>query len=498
MKVPAPVPSGSRRRRRRLSFLAGVAGTGVVLLLAGLVPGLASSASAAAAAVYEAETGVLTGVTVESTAAGYSGTGYVTGFDTATDSVGITIPDSPGGLHDLSVRYRGPYGSKVASLQLNGAGLGDLSLPETTEFTDIAAGKVLLEPGDNTVTVVNNWGWYEIDAISVVRSADRPPHQVTGELVNPDASAEARSLMRYLRDNYGKHILSGQQDAASIAWVEDTIGKSPAVGGYDLMDYSPSRVERGTTSREVENMLAWDAKGGIVTLAWHWNAPSGLIDTPGKEWWRGFYTDATTFDVAAALADPSSDEYALLIRDIDAIAGQLQRLEDARIPILWRPLHEAEGGWFWWGAKGPGPAKELWRIMYDRLTTHHGLDNLIWVWNSKAADWYPGDDVVDVVSIDSYPPQGDHGALSGAYDELVTLGSDRKLVALGEVGGIPDPDLLQAYQARWSWFVTWSGTFVNDGVTNPRDFLTRVYADPYVLTRDELGDFKNYPGSTNP
>jgi hypothetical protein len=71
-------------------------------------------------------------------------------------------------------------------------------------------------------------------------------------------------------------------------------------------------------------------------------------------------------------------------------------------------------------------------------------------------------------------------------------------VALGEVGGIPDPDLLQTYQAHWSWFVTWSGNFVQDGVTNPRELLTKIYNHEYVLTRDELGDFKNYDGSTTP
>ncbi|MGI5213462.1 glycosyl hydrolase [Plantactinospora sp. CA-290183] len=477
--------------RRRAVLVTGAA----LSMLAATVIRFSPEASAAGTLSYEAEDGVLNGTTVDTTAAGYSGTGYVNGFDTATDSVTITIPDSPGGLHDLSVRYRAPHGQKVASLQLNGAGLGDLTLTETTSFSTAAAGKVLLAAGDNTVTVLNNWGWYEIDAITVTPSDDRPPHQVTGALVNDAASAQARSLMRYLADNYGRHILSGQQDAASISWVEQNIGKAPAVGGFDLMDYSPSRVERGTTSREVENIIDWDARGGMATLCWHWNAPSGLIDTEGHEWWRGFYTDSTTFDVQAALADKTSADYQLLIRDIDAIAVQLQRLEDAGIPILWRPLHEAEGGWFWWGAKGPEPTKELWRILYDRITNIHHIDNLIWVWNSKSPAWYPGDDVVDVVSIDSYPPQGDHGAQSGAYDELVGLGSDRKLVALGEVGGIPDPDLLEAYQAHWSWFVTWSGSFVQDGTVNPRELLTKIYHHEYVITLDELGDFKNYPGS---
>ncbi|MFE9751260.1 glycosyl hydrolase [Saccharothrix saharensis] len=196
------------------------------------------------------------------------------------------------------------------------------------------------------------------------------------------------------------------------------------------------------------------------------------------------------FDLAAALADPASTDHRLLIRDMDAIAVQLKRLADAKVPVLFRPLHEAEGGWFWWGAKGPGPAKQLWRILHDRLVNHHDLHNLIWVWNSVSPEWYPGDDVVDVVSADVYLPQGDHGPAIGTYERLVDLGGDKKLVALGEVGSIPDPDQIRAYDARWSWFVTWSGSFIQDGVVNPRDFLQRVYHHADIITLDELPNFK--------
>ncbi|WP_129843274.1 glycosyl hydrolase [Streptomyces sp. RFCAC02] len=444
--------------------------------------------------IYEAEDGVLTGVTVASTAAGHSGTGYVEGFDTAGDQVTITIPDSVGGLYDLTVLYRAPYGQKDANLRLNDTGMGSVTLVPTDTFSEAAAGKVLLREGDNTVTIENGWGWYEIDAIALSPVPPRPPHQVGDAPVDPDATPEARSLLNYLTDEYGSHILSGQQDMASIAWLEENIGRAPAVAGLDMMDYSPSRVERGTTSQEVENAIAWDARGGITTFVWHWNAPTGLIDEPGKEWWRGFYTDSTTFDIAAALADPASPEYQLVLRDIDAIAVQLGQLQDAGVPVLWRPLHEAEGGWFWWGAKGPEPAKELYRLLYDRLVNVHGLHNLIWVWNSVDPAWYPGDDVVDIVSTDSYPPAGDHGPVSADYEKLVELGQDRKIVALTEVGSIPDPDLLEAYEADWSWFVTWSGSFLTDGVSNSREHLEHVYNHPRVITLDELGDVKHHGG----
>jgi glycosyl hydrolase family 26/carbohydrate binding protein with CBM35 domain/ricin-type beta-trefoil lectin protein len=482
-------------RRLRHRMLAAILAATLAPLTAAAPAAAAPAAAAAAAAaiVYEAEDGLLAGVVAASDTPGYSGSGYVAGFDEAADQVTVTVAGGAGGLYDLAVVYRSPFGDKQTRLLLNGAPTGDLVLPGSETFTSVPAGRVLLRAGDNTVTLQSNWGWYEIDALRLTPAPAPPPHQVSGALVNPDASAEARSLMTYLADNYGRTIVSGQQDMASIQWLETNVGKAPAIAGLDMMDYSPSRVERGATSHAVDEALAWDARGGITTFVWHWNAPSGLVDQPGKEWWRGFYTDATTFDLAAALADPDGDDYRLLLRDIDAIAVQLKRLQDARVPVLWRPLHEAEGGWFWWGAKGPGPAKQLWRLMYDRLTHHHGLNNLIWVWNSAGAGWYPGDDVVDLLSVDSYPQAGDHGAVSATYDRLRDLGRDRKVVGLSEVGSIPDPDLTAAYHADWSYFVTWGGGFLTDGQSNSLDFLRKVYTDPRVITLDELGDVKHWP-----
>ncbi|MFC8723275.1 glycosyl hydrolase [Kitasatospora sp. NPDC057198] len=460
-----------------------------------LQPGPARAAETGSTQVYQAEGGTLNGVTVGTSVADFQGTGYVEGFDQSSDSLTVTVPDSPGGLYSLSVRYAGPYGDKKANLLVNGSGVGEVSLPATTAWTDAAAGNVLLKAGTNTVTISNDWGWYLIDSVSLTPAPARPPHAVTGELTDPRATPEAKSLMKYLTANYGKNILSGQQDAAHEQWIETNVGKAPAVEGLDMMDYTPSRVERGTTGQDTDNAIAWDKRGGIVAFCWHWNAPSGLIDQPGKEWWRGFYTDSTTFDVQAALADPTSNDYKLLLRDIDAIAVQLKRLQDAGVPVIWRPLHEAEGGWFWWGAKGPEAAKALYRLVHQRLTEVDGIHNLIWQWNSVDPAWYPGDDVVDMVSADSYPTAGDHGPVALTYDRELALTGDTKVAALSEVGTVPDPDLLRAYRADWSYFVAWAG-FEQDASSNSLDFLKRVYDDPYVVTLDELGDFKHTGGST--
>lgn len=272
------------------------------------------------------------------------------------------------------------------------------------------------------------------------------------------------------------------------------------------MDYSPSRVERGTVGTAVEEAIAHHERGGIVSVLWHWNAPAGLYDTDENPWWSGFYTRATDFDVEAALSSPANANYTLLVRDIDAIAEQLKRLRDAGVPVLFRPLHEAEGGWFWWGAKGPEPAKKLWALLYDRLTNHHQIHNLLWVWNSILPEWYPGDDTVDILSADVYA-QGNgvsplrlllflllcscpfcrrddwltrfafhhhHQPMSTQYNQLIELGQDKKMIAATEVGAAPLPDLLQAYEAHWLWFAVWGDTFINNPDWNSPETLRTV------------------------
>jgi mannan endo-1,4-beta-mannosidase len=222
----------------------------------------------------------------------------------------------------------------------------------------VSAGQVLLNAGSNTIEIQNNWGWYLIDSITLAPSAARGAHKITTTPVNKNANADAKSLLSYLGSIYGKNILSGQQDQASLDWVTTNIGKTPAILGVDLMDYTESRISRGASSIDVDHAIAHSQKGGIVTFVWHWGAPAGLYDTEEQRWWSGFYTAATDFNIETALADTTNANYTLLIKDIDTIAVQLKKLSDAGVPVLWRPLHEAEGAWFWWGAKGPEPCKK--------------------------------------------------------------------------------------------------------------------------------------------
>ncbi|AWB45536.1 beta-mannanase [Paenibacillus sp. CAA11] len=466
------------------------AGMMVVILIAmlgSMIP--AASLAKEGPQIYEAESGILTGTNVSTAKPGFSGAGYVTDFDNDGDSLAVTVKPAKAGLYQIKIRYNASKGHKQANLFVNGSSVGIVDFAPTNSFTEIPVTKAMLKAGANTIRIDKGWGWYDIDYFSIEQVTEPPVHRVSKTLVNPSATAEAKSLMSYLVDSYGHKILSGQQDYANVAWLQTHLGKKPAVVGFDLMDYSLSRVERGASTQEIEHAIDWDRQGGIVAFVWHWNAPKDLIDQPGKEWWRGFYTDSTTFDIEYALAHPKSKDYDLLLKDIDAIATQLKRLQEANIPVLFRPLHEAEGGWFWWGAKGAEPCKQLYRLIYNRLTNEHHLNNLIWVWNSISPDWYPGDDVVDIVSYDSYPPEGDYNPQVGKYDQLLFLVSGQKLIAMTENSAIPDPDMLITHHADWSWFSTWGGY---DGKTNSLDHLKKVYNHAFVVTLDELPNLKKY------
>ncbi|QHW34504.1 beta-mannosidase [Paenibacillus rhizovicinus] len=331
--------------------------------------------------------------------------------------------------------------------------------------------------------------------------------RVEPKLIDPQADDCAKRLMAYLCDTYGKRMLTGQQIGVNSTPEMEVIlretGTYPAVGGFDFMNDSPSRTERGAVGTDTALALKWWEAGGIVTFCWHWNAPKDLVDLPPDNGWhRGFYTSATTFDLAKAMADPSSEDYALLLRDIDVISGLLSQLRDAGVPVLWRPLHEASGSWFWWGAKGAEPCIQLWKLMHDRMTRLHGLHNLIWVWNGQAKDWYPGDEFVDIIGEDIYSPEQNYQSNVERFRQALSYTEAAKIIALSENGPLADPDRMIADGALWSWNCTWYGQFlhkqedgqivVSDQYTE-REMLNNVYRHPFTVTRDELPDLRTYP-----
>jgi mannan endo-1,4-beta-mannosidase len=461
---------------------------------------LAFGWSHAPAAVYrfEAEAGTRSGVSVASSVPGFSGTGYVTGFDGANDRLGWSL-NVPQGLYDFYLGYRSQFGEKGYDLRVNGVTTQGMFAPSTT-FAQEFAGQFYLDTAATAVDVLRGWGYYDVDYLELRSTAPRAPLPVAPTLSNAGASANTRYLMKHLTDSYGQQTLYGQQREfsnpsaiLSPSYLSHVGGIFPAMIGSDLMEYSPSRSARyDQRNGETERMINWAKQtGGVVSLMWHWNAPSGLIDQPGKEWWRGFYTDSTTFNLGAALANPQGTDYGLLIRDIDVIAAELQKYKAADIPVLWRPLHEAQGNdsgaWFWWGASGAGPLKQLWGLMHDRLTNHHSLDNLIWVSTQQVdaqnwQSWYPGDALVDVVGVDVYSTPGDN--MSSRWLELLDEFDGEKLLALSESGTLPPSDAFERYGVAWSYMSPWSESFLTENHTAAQ--AQAILDDADVITLAEL------------
>jgi mannan endo-1,4-beta-mannosidase len=433
----------------------------------------------------EAEAAELTGVSKATSYSGYSGTGYVGGFDNETDKITFSF-EATAGLYELFIGFCTPHGEKGYELTVNGNGSTGM-LPGSSIFKEISGGKVLLVAGKNTIIIANGWGWYYIDYIRLTPAVTYPPAYPQQDLTDSLATGDAKQLFSLLKGLYGKKVLSGQHDIVELEYIKSVTGHTPVVAGFDLIEYSPSRIEHGSNPEgSSESWIAWEQeKHCIINLLWHWNAPTDLIDTPGKEWWRGFYTEATTFDIAATLADTTSARYGLVIRDIDAIAVQLKKFDDHNIPVLWRPLHEASGGWFWWGAKGPEPFIELWRLLYNRLVRYHQLHNLIWVYTSGDPEWYPGDEVVDIASLDIYSTAG--SSMSADWENAQTQYNGRKIVALSESGTLPVPEKIRVFNTWWSWFALWTGSFIRGADTSE---MKALYNDNDILTLEKMGDWR--------
>jgi hypothetical protein len=441
----------------------------------------------------EAETGVLQGVTTSTAVPGFSGTGYVTGLDNTGDMVTVTVDIPAEGLYKVMIRYLGRNGEKFQNFSVNNGYSSVVRFPESDTFTYVEAGKYYLETGANTLTVSKNWGWTDIDRFEVYYT-EKNTYNISSEPIDTACTEATKALYDFLRDQFGNRIISGQTHDYYND-IKNLTGKSPLLRAGDFQHFTegyPYLWEDGgfTFGKDddgtVDELIAWynnTGKKGIVSMQWHWHSPTG-----GEAGTNTFYTDLTTFDVSLAVT-PGTQENADIIRDIDDIAIQLKKFQDAGIPVLWRPLHEAGGGWFWWGAKGPNACNELYNILFNRLKNYHQLHNLIWVWSTPEAEWYPGNDKVDLVGYDSYPGYFNYGNQKSTFDALYKFTGGEKIIAMTENGPIPDPDDCLDLDAPWSFFMSWSDLVVQQ---NSAEHILDVYDNPRVLTVESF-----YPKTTH-
>ena len=449
---------------------------------------------------YEAENGKLSNdmsVISDSNASGGKSVGKFEN-DRSYCQISITVPADA--VYDIVIRSMaiGPY--KENDIYADGKKVGTfVSKPDN--FSDYTVCAVTLKKGKHTLTVKKSWGWIELDKITVKTGAkiSDSTYNVTSSLVNKNSTANTKKLYSFLKDSYGKYVITGQQCDGGINGnefkaIKNLTGDYPALLGLDLMDYTPSRTAFGASSSTVEKAIEFANKGGIVTLCWHWNAPTEYLYSTANNsdgWWGGFYTKSSNFDIAKVMNGQDANGKKLIDRDIKEIAKQLKRLEKAGVPVIWRPLHEGSGGWFWWGAQGPDAYKKLWKYLYNELTNTYGCNNLIWVYNGQSADWYPGDEYVDIVGEDIYPGNHVYDPQVSRFKQAINYGSKTKITALTENGCIFDIDSAVSINALWCWFMTWGSEFTVNGSNysekyTEKSVIKKMYASKYSLTLGSL------------
>jgi len=285
----------------------------------------------------------------------------------------------------------------------------------------------------------------------------------------------ARKLMALLQKQQGKSMLLGQQESPrtqladrEFEWIQALTGELPAIRGLDFIHDDFAGVVRRARD--------WHQRGGIVTICWHTGLtgndyPSSKEDTPDWE----------------ALLSEGSPENRQMIRHWEQAAEALKTLRDEDIPVLWRPFHEFDGQWFWWGKGGGEPFIRLWRMMHRFFSEDRGLDNLIWVlgYADDVRDgWNPGAACYDIVGSDTYRGETTHAA---AFRRLADLYPGVP-AAFHECGLIPSPDAFFMEKCCWSWLMTWHGRWLMD---NHPDRIREVYQDARMITLRRLAALRN-------
>lgn len=432
---------------------------------------------------FEAENATLSGGAEKQALASASG-GYFVAMKAGNLAFDIILPEES--VYNISIYAAAPYGEKTNRFNIDDKSV-EFYLPGNSQYISLTVvSGIKLSAGKHQVEILNSWGWISIDYIFFEKTDASQTFNINKVLVTPEPGDHTKKLYQFLYDNYGEKIISGVMTGKSmdeVNWLKAKTGKEPALLGVDFM-HCGRNYTWYNDEEPINDARNYYKRNGIPAFCWHWRDPSRKTEE--------FYTDKTSFDVSKIM-DENSLEYKAMMKDIDYVSGLLKKLQDQGVPVLWRPLHEASGTWFWWGAKGAAPCKKLYQVMFDRMVNHHGLKNLIWVWTTQGndLDWYPGDEYVDMIGRDIYN-DGDHGSQILEFNKINADYGGKKMVTLSECGSFPDADNLLKDDAAWSYFMPWYGGFVRESKYNSLDLWKKMFAHEYVLTLDEMPDLKSY------
>jgi len=300
-----------------------------------------------------------------------------------------------------------------------------------------------------------------------------------------------------------KQIIVGQQcgDAPNstsyyydnyVDQLADQTGRHVGLIGADFGWYSGNDYP-------VETLIEHWQEGGLVTASWHADNPfvSGEVDV----YWNTVENkDKINLRSLLKDAEPTA-AWTSYRTELDKVAGALQKLRDANVTVIWRPFHEMNGNFFWWGINAhdnkqtnEADYKSLWIDMYNTFKFDYGLDNLIWTysvvpsetWYASVTSYYPGSDYVDLVGMDYYGEQPDFPN----YEELKSLG---KTIVMSEIGpkeaGYGNwnmMDVVNKLKGKAAYFMqwhSWNGAAV--AIKDNKNAMEMMNSNA-VITRDEL------------
>lgn len=316
------------------------------------------------------------------------------------------------------------------------------------------------------------------------------------DAVGPNASVEAQALLDFVYSLSGKYTLTGQHNYPATKdrnsqFATEYSGQTPAIWSTDM-----GFAEDGDTDSYlarpdiVREAIRQHRKGSIITICWHAVPPTA--DEPVTFQARGPVAPDSLASVQGQLLDdqfkdvltPGTLLHTRWLAQVDSVAFYLKQLDEAGVPVLWRPYHEMNGDWFWWGGRvGEYSTLALYRQLFDRYENFHKLNNLIWVWNvdrpstpiRKFSNFYPGNKYLDILSLDVYGSDFSQDY----YDSLKVLSLGKPLL-LGEVGNPPMPEILDT-QPDWTSWVIWAGMARN---TSKKQYEV-LLNDPRILSQED-------------
>lgn len=443
----------------------------------------------------------------------YDGNGYIL----LEEGKQLThIAEIPSSQHYRLIIAAHSYGGAALNIAGADGNLGMYYIPPKEEhgFSHYAIDHIYLARGPALLKITAVKGAASLDYILVEDSsaASDTCYRTAVSVVGKNTGINTISTMKFLSDSYGKRILTAQNVTPGTNTEIDAVfsqtKRYPAMRCGDLMYSSAFAGEENAEKAENEIQLAleWGRQGGIISMGWHWYSP--------VEYGSDYYSANTMFDLSSAVTEERiatasieeieglhnsgriSDSCLLLIQDIDRVAKVLTRFRKEQLTVVWQPIPDGDSDLYWWSGD-PEAYKWLWELMFKRLNEHHGLNNLIWVWNGTDPDYYPGDELFDIIGQGMY--NNSYASYAARFAALAHLSdTDTKAVAITGCDRMPDPNFLNRDNAMWMWIAPAAGdiTLNTDGSYNETynnwQRLNDIYNARLCITRDELPDMSIY------